>query len=259
MWKFVAVALALVSQPACAAVLFQGASLSYSTYSEAGGTGKDGGFASNVRDLSGQAASATLPGAPLHKEVLASSSYTDKAGTLLARASATASGNATFQSASDVSVAFSGQSSATVTKAGGLDPLIFAGASPMNASRFFYDFVVDGPTELVFGYASSDALDQGQFALGGTMSEFAFLSGSGTLSYILPAGSYALSVLDYGSGSSVTTMVGSVEYAFTRDYTLKLRPSAAAVPEIGTWLMLLFGIGMAGNALRHQQKRRSLA
>lgn len=247
---FLAAALALAAQPASAAAVFLNSSQYYFTYAEAGGTGADGAYQGNYQDLTGRSESATLPAAPLMDEVTAKASFA-KGGQVLAKASATGIATADFVSASDVRMSSSGSYSAEVTAAGAVDAQVFAGAAPMYYYSFFYDFVIDTPTQMLFT-TTSDTDYQGQFGLSGTQDLNAFISGTGTISQVLAPGSYAFELFIYGQAGDVLEEAGTRTGSFISDYTFKLEPTTAAVPEAATWFMLVAGIGVIGAALRRR-------
>jgi hypothetical protein len=247
---FLAAALALAAQPASAAVVFQGASLFFFAYAEAGGTAPSGAYQGNYQDLTGQSQSATLPSAPMKGEAIAQASFA-KDGALLSRASATGTATADFASAADLKLSSTGTYNTEVTAAGGLDPQVFAGASPMYYYSFFYNFTIDTPMQAVFTH-SSDADYEGQFAIGGTNAFSHFLDGPGSISEVLAPGSYGMELFIYTHAGDSLQQTGSRAGSFLADYKLTLTPSNAAVPETATWLMLILGIGTAGAALRRR-------
>lgn len=236
-------------QAASAAVVFQNVSFQFYTYAEAGGSDAAGQYQGNFQDLTGSGAAAALPSAPIEDEVHAQASFSDASGTLLSSSSAAGHSTITFASAGEFRIENVGTTTQLVTAAGGADPLVFAGGSPMYVYSLIYNFVLEEPTLLDFAYASPDTDYQTQFSLGGPTGYSDFITGTGSISQALSPGAYELYLFDTDYSGDVLQAPGTATDSITRSYALTLTPG---VPEAATWGMMLAGVFLVGVALRRR-------
>jgi hypothetical protein len=228
--------------PASAAVIFNSASVSTSSFASA--CISSNGTCSNANNSESDANNN-----PLSSGSLAIAAKTKPTET--AHSSNTESASAVFAAAPNVAVNFTGSSTATVGGTNSASDYAYA----YGYSSFYYNFSVDTTTDYTFSWLTSALNSYGDYAY--LSSAFGFYvpeNNANSISGVLAAGNYTLEISNCCSPDRVEQSgPGTTNAARDNNYSLDL--TVAAVPEPSTWAMMVLGfLGVGFLSYRRKSK-----
>lgn len=180
--------------------------------------------------------------------------------TAVVTATATTTVKADFLGAAQGTVDFTTDATATITPAGYvLNPNAYA--SVFGIGDFLYTFDVDTASILTVDYTTSD---NGTGQRPSVNDILLPATGTGTLTFYIPPSHFQhqfgddyLNISNGDPQASVTQTgaPGSTTGSSADAFSFTIMPAPAAVPETGTWLMMLSGFATIGFALRYRPRQ----